>query len=289
VERVTEIKWDNKRIESFWNGIVSTSLDSISFGKAAGPKLFEIIKKHIPEEATILDYGSGSGDLLHLLLENGYACAAYDVAEDRSERLSAAVKNHPRFLGHIGEQQTKAFDVVFCTEVAEHIPSAHLDEFAQRLSALVALGGKLILTTPNEECLADSACLCPVCLQTFHRWQHLNSFSADAIAKLMISAGVSEEARYFTDYSHNAAALTAWRILQQAVSSSGDQNNGCMDLTFPRRMFRKVEALWIQLKDHVSVARTAWRLVFRKDWLEQKPGGHFGSGSALIFVGKKEF
>src|SRR5207302_11461340 len=46
-------------------------------------------------------------------------------------------------------------------------------------------GGYLILTTPNNENLEASACICPECGCIFNRWQHVRSWTRGTLTRYL--------------------------------------------------------------------------------------------------------
>jgi SAM-dependent methyltransferase len=104
----------------------------------------------VQPSATVLEIGTGTGSLLHALLERG--CRAQGV--ERSEALMAESR---RWFGSLPIQKVDGvalpfpdewFDVVVSLDVFEHIPDSdgHLDEVRRVLKP----GGAYLIQTPNK-------------------------------------------------------------------------------------------------------------------------------------------
>lgn len=98
-----------------------------------------------------LDFGAGRGELVRLLAASATATAVTGVdLFGRPTDLPPAIDWHALDLNNaldLGEQ----FDVVVCSEVIEHLENPRA--VFRNLHQLVAPGGTLILTMPNQESL----------------------------------------------------------------------------------------------------------------------------------------
>ena len=284
---VKKLDWNEKLIHSYWDGISRTAMDRASFGNAAGPELIKICRRYIPKNATILDFGSGSGDFLKILIKEGFNCSSYDISQERSALLEQSLINKVNYLGPISDDDTKSFDVVFCNEVIEHIPETKLDSFTDKLAKLVAPNGILILTTPNNENLDDSLCLCANCMQTFHRWQHLNTFTIQQISERFENRSFKTEDYFLTDFSSNAQALTAWRELQKYNTKVIESDNNCSNGCWIELLKKQIQLFRSSIRCRINIAKKAWELILKPEEIKPNPRELYGSGSALIYIGRK--
>ena len=62
-------------------------------------------------------------------------------------------------------------------------------------------GGVVVVTTPNDEDLTIETVYCPCCNHTFHRWQHVRSWSAQTLSTRFSSLGFQTVATRTTDFS----------------------------------------------------------------------------------------
>jgi len=77
--------------------------------------------------------------------------------------------------------------------------------------------GLVIVSTPNNECLDDSFCICPKCRYSFHRWQHIRSFNDESLCNLFAAHGFQKEALHKVDFSDNASMITRLNTSQREL------------------------------------------------------------------------
>lgn len=76
-------------------------------------------------------------------------------------------------------------DVVFSSEVFEHLSEDSLIAGLAEIARVLRPGGRLIGTVPYRENLAEQECLCPGCGLSFHRWGHMQSFTPERLANFL--------------------------------------------------------------------------------------------------------
>ena len=81
------------------------------------------------------------------------------------------------------------FDVVYATEVIEHLNDTEFDGMLAECKRLLKPGGKVFFTTPNEEDYDASKVMCPDCGSIFHKWQHLRTWTRDSLRERIERAG----------------------------------------------------------------------------------------------------
>lgn len=97
----------------------------------------EAVKERAPKGATVLDYGSGKGSALVALLEDdGYKVTPYDPIFFPDPKVLEGT-----------------YDVVVCTETAEHFHEPRADFI--RLRKLVKEGGWFVLQTERHRAATD--------------------------------------------------------------------------------------------------------------------------------------
>lgn len=120
-------------------------LDSASFAPLAGK--------------TVLDVGCGAGLLTEPLARLGGRATGLDAAPENigAARAHAAASglDIDYLTGGIESVAGRRFDLVVSMEVVEHV--ADTTAFAQGLADALALGGLLILSTPNRTLLSQLA------------------------------------------------------------------------------------------------------------------------------------
>ncbi len=199
--------WTDELIRRFWDGVGCTHLDDLSFGKLAGPKFLRLIRQHLVSGAEICDFGAGSGHFAELLLKDGLATGVYEPSPRRGETLWSKLSRYERFLGVIGPDDARLFDVVIMAEVIEHVPDRVLDQTLERVRRLLRTGGTVIVTTPNDENIVQAQLLCPECRRTFHPWQHVRSYTYQSLEKQLKDYGFARRFVGLIDFSDDAAAI----------------------------------------------------------------------------------
>ena len=126
-----------------------------------GPELyvrqnFENYLDYFTGKTRVIDLGCGRGEMLELLKEKGIPALGIDgdqesVAICQSKGLNARVADLFEWLEN---EPDEAYEVLFCSQVIEHLPPLELPKFVKNCAKKLQKGGVLILETPNPECLA---------------------------------------------------------------------------------------------------------------------------------------
>jgi 2-polyprenyl-3-methyl-5-hydroxy-6-metoxy-1,4-benzoquinol methylase len=182
---INRLRWTPELVKSFWDGLTETRLLELGFSKLAGQWLLRALRFHLTLGGRHLDFGSGDGHFAQMLAAAGYPAAIYDPASSRVETLRSTLSEMPGFLGIAGVDTTEVFDTVLMIEVIEHVLETELDSTMALLDRLLAPGGTLIITTPNNEDLELEMTYEPVSGTLSHRWQHVRSFTAQSLVELL--------------------------------------------------------------------------------------------------------
>lgn len=170
-------------------------MDRLCFTGMVGRSLVAYLRsKGIRLRGRVLDFGSGPGYLLEVLLEQGVACEGADFSDTAVARLDRFRPNPLYRGGHVvrglpTELDAGAYDVVFFVETIEHLIDEDLGPTIAELRRLLAPDGRLIVTTPNEEDLSSAEVVCPDCGCAFHPIQHVRSWSGASLATFMERSG----------------------------------------------------------------------------------------------------
>lgn len=158
--------WTDENIKKFWQKYKSSyAADSNAH------EILRLSKKYIKGE--VLDVGASSGALIKLIPN----AIGVDIAPKNESVLWASIDGLPF--------DDKSFDTVFCTDVLEHLTDNMLYRGLNEVNRVLNIGGKLILTIPNEEELWQSTISCPQCQAEFHRWGHIQVFNVGGIKKIL--------------------------------------------------------------------------------------------------------
>jgi 2-polyprenyl-3-methyl-5-hydroxy-6-metoxy-1,4-benzoquinol methylase len=259
-----ELQWTRELVNKFWDGVSQTPLTELSFARLNGQKLIHYVGNHLPPSVTCLDFGSGGGDLIALLVKRGCRAAAFEPSEERSKDLvSSPFAGNPNFLGVVDNDSTDTFDVVIAAEVLEHVLDAELPEVVNRLRRFLSPGGTLIATTPNNEDLKSAIVYCPVSDLIFHRWQHLRSFTAESLDACLSTGGFRRIEDHRVDFSGNTERVERIRQLKHEI-----------------RYLRWLGPLYFAVAPLIRSRRKA------RSRAAAQGGLRIGAQSTLIYVGK---
>lgn len=195
------MQWTPETVGDFWTAFSRTRLTELSFARRAAKPLLLAIGHHLQPGARCLDFGAGSGHLIDALLDAGLQAAAFEPAAGRRETIRAQFVGRPGFLGVVGLEQDGDYDVVFATEVVEHILEQQFDATLAAIARFLAPSGLLVLTTPHNEDLDLSSCICPNCGTLFHRWQHVRSFTPASLEAVLRRHGVEPVVTHILDFN----------------------------------------------------------------------------------------
>lgn len=199
----TELKWTRPLVAALWRHYAEHGQETY-FTHQFGDRIVAATRKYVSEGATVCDYGCGSGHLLALLAAD-FRTAGVDFTAENVAAARARAGSSSNLMGvyQVGQDDLPegAFDVLYVVETVEHVLEDGLAGFFADLRRLLRPGGRVIVTTPHDEDLAGSTVFCPCCSHTFHRWQHLRSFTAGALEAFMIRGGFEREASFTTDFT----------------------------------------------------------------------------------------
>jgi ubiquinone/menaquinone biosynthesis C-methylase UbiE len=158
-------------------------------GDEVAPILFRIVKPYIVGE--ILDVGAGSGALVRILKNKGFAPKGIDLYSTSNDIQKGSITNMP-----FGDA---SFDTLFCCDVIEHLADEQLNKGLSEVARILRKNGHFIVTTPHNEDLKSQLVLCPKCGHKFHRYGHLQSFDKGRLRELFESHGF--ETRFMRVYA----------------------------------------------------------------------------------------
>ena len=145
----------------------------------------DLVLRLLPEGVrTLADVGCGDGYLTHRLSER-CEVTAIDLSAVALERAKARASRVARVIQASADAiplPDGAVDLVFSSEMLEHLPAGVLQGAAVEMSRVA--GRWLLLSVPHREGLRRRFAQCPRCRHEFHVYGHLHSFDAPALDRL---------------------------------------------------------------------------------------------------------
>lgn len=227
-----EIEWTAEKSRRLWDYYGSNPrFRSTFFGYLAGPMVALRILAACPVTAgaRILDFSCGQGDIIASLLklmQGDQKVHASDFTDTYVSAVSQRFAGNARFEGATlfrslpSQLPSASFDLVYATEVIEHLTDDELTAMLNECKRLLRPGGRLFLTTPNEEDYEAAKQMCPDCGCIYHKWQHLRTWTAQSLQQRI-------EASKFRTVTVEAVAWLNWRgkLMSLLTTRRIDHNN----------------------------------------------------------------
>ena len=188
--------WTPDRISRFWDLVASEpQLERTYFSLHNASSIIRLARLYGLNSGHVLDYGCGPGFLSAELVRQGFCTAAIDHSRESVSLTNDRLQTRSNWLGaHLPESlHHDEFDWIFSIETFEHLRDEWIPDYFMGLRRRLKPGGRLLITTPFNENLADQLVICPRCEARFHRWGHLRSVSASDLARLVQSFGFQIE------------------------------------------------------------------------------------------------
>jgi SAM-dependent methyltransferase len=203
------VDWTPDKVAAFWDFVALTQPD-LYFAKQVGHQVVGLFRNEIDAAQRLVDFGCGAGYFMDALAVARTPFAGYDVSEGSLSQVRARFSDKPNFLGAFGpgslDELAGTFDLAFCLEVVEHLGDEELDAAVADIHRLLRKGGRVVVTTPNEEDLSKSWVYCPDSRKVFHRWQHIRAWSAQTLSAAMRARGFEVERAF----ACNIVAVGSW-------------------------------------------------------------------------------
>jgi len=190
--------------EKIWDYFQNEGVDAFSDSKVRLGFLFrKALRIARGKRLRVLNIGAGNGWMERQCLEVGWKTYSLDPNESTIENLL-----RQGVLGKVGFIEsipfdTDVFDVVFCSEVLEHLSDRQLESGLNEISRVLVNTGFLIGSVPYMENLSTNITVCPGCGKIFNRWGHLQTFDKRRI-QIVLRGGnlvTSEMGKYaFLDF-----------------------------------------------------------------------------------------
>jgi len=179
----SSFKWDFYSYRDF------DSIDRVTVAR------IDAVIEEVPDNARVLDYGCGYGYVLARALQKKkkWNYTGIDFSEKFINKLHAKFPGADFFVRDIRDIEEHQFDVVLLLEVLEHISSGLTMDFLATVKNILTYQGKLILSVPLFEKIAESTCPCWSCGELGNPNGHVRSYTPDLIRSELQLAGFSIE------------------------------------------------------------------------------------------------
>jgi len=196
--REHKIEWNDEKVSRLWDFYSRTyPYNQSYFTKAVGRDILKRTEKIIGQldGKVILDFGCGPAFFVDHMKDLKIKPKKYiglDFSKDSIENISNKkevdfstegifVQSMPSSL------EDNSVDICFLIEVVEHLNDDYLDSTLKEIYRVLKPGGKLIITTPNNEDLDFSTNFCPECGCIYHKYQHVRVWDQDTLASVLSS------------------------------------------------------------------------------------------------------
>jgi len=203
------LRWTAPLVARFWDYYAQYRPEDY-FTRRHGERIVELTASYVPPGGRVCDYGCGAGYLTEHLARR-FRTRGVDFSLGNIEATRARLTGSANFDGAVlaSEARTSGFlhDAAYLVETVEHLLDEDVDATLATVFASLRPGGVVIVTTPNEEQLAESDVFCPTCSHTFHRWQHMRRFDANTLEMFMTRAGFERVNTFATDFGQTNPLL----------------------------------------------------------------------------------
>jgi 2-polyprenyl-3-methyl-5-hydroxy-6-metoxy-1,4-benzoquinol methylase len=199
---IVPLEWTDELVSSIWE--YYSLRPEAYFTHQFGDQILEETFRFAPKGAVVCDYGCGAGFLLRGLVERCKA-TGIDYTQANLTKSAEIIGNNKNLIGlhHISEAESlgETFDAIYFVETIEHLLDGHIEPTMKNLQHLLKPGGVIICTTPNDEDLREQEVFCPITRKTFHRYQHVRSFTKESLRNEFEHHGFEHVASFGTDFS----------------------------------------------------------------------------------------
>ena len=137
----------------------------------------------------VLNIGVGNGWLEERCSRQGWETCSLDPSEVAIERVIAKGIDGRIGLLEANPFPDNDFEVVFCSEVIEHLSEEKAPTGISEIRRVLRKGGSLVGTVPYREVLFEGLVVCPGCGAKHHRYGHRQSFDKTKMEALLQDAG----------------------------------------------------------------------------------------------------
>lgn len=214
---VPQLEWTPEAVSRFWDW--QSQFPENYFGVRYGLPVVDLMTRLANPPRMLLDFACGPGSMVKPLLAAGYNVTACDISPASVAKAAEKGKGHPSFGGAYRPDDLarlgRRYDAAILSEVVEHVDDFVLTQILSDLARFLTPKALLLITTPNDEDLAQSTVFCPCCNHEFHRWQHVRSWTASTLSAHVEAAGFALRKTGTTDFGYGVEANHLRRSLRK--------------------------------------------------------------------------
>lgn len=189
--------------DKVWDYFQTEGLEKFSLSVPRLNFLFNQAKRIAGNRALkILNIGVGDAWLEKQCLARGWEVHALDPIPAAIAMVESAGGKGK--VGHIEAipYPDNSFDVVYCSEIIEHLSKDQIDQGLNEVGRILKPGGVLLGTVPFNENLFEGRVVCPDCGNVFHRIGHQQTFNLSTLPQIFPDLLRIETVRtkYFYDW-----------------------------------------------------------------------------------------
>ncbi|HXD32570.1 MAG TPA: class I SAM-dependent methyltransferase [Pyrinomonadaceae bacterium] len=189
--------------DKVWDYFQTEGLEKFSLSV---PRLNFLLRQAIKIAAgssiKVLNIGVGDAWLEKQCIARGWEVYALDPIAAAISMVQAAGGQGQ--VGHIESIPfaDDFFDVVFCSEIIEHLSREQIQQGLDEVTRILKRGGVLLGTVPFNENLFEGRVVCPDCGSVFHRIGHQQSFDLSTLLAVFPKSLELEKVKtqYFCDW-----------------------------------------------------------------------------------------
>jgi SAM-dependent methyltransferase len=223
---------DQKRIWDYYQGEGLAAFDGSVGRLRALLRLAMELRGSQPQR--VLNIGTGNGWIERACVRVGWSAISLDPSQIAIDGVKAyGVGGMVGLIENLPVPDS-SLDVIFCSEVLEHLSTVQLDAGLLEIRRALRPGGILVGSVPFNETLANGLTICPHCGERFHRWGHQQSFDRDRMRALLQQASLTPAIIRVRAFPFFQQPSMMDRVSQLVVSSAGRFG---FQSTFPSLVF----------------------------------------------------
>lgn len=172
--------------EKIW-GFFQTAHTEVFYSAIPRLRFLFRLARHRKNGETLkcLNVGAGNGWLELEIASAGWQSFSVDPTDEVVTKLcSLGITAKKGYIEDLPFPDN-FFDIVFASEVLEHLTDIQLSHALQEVYRVLRPGGMFIGTVPSEENLKERQVVCPACGCVFHSWGHEQSFDLPRVKSLL--------------------------------------------------------------------------------------------------------